>query len=35
MKFCVRRAIDTIRPQIVILMESELWLNFLSECRRR
>jgi 3-deoxy-D-manno-octulosonic-acid transferase len=34
-KFCVRRALNTIRPQIVILMESELWLNFLSECHRR
>jgi 3-deoxy-D-manno-octulosonic-acid transferase len=34
-KFSVRRTLDTIRPQIVILMESELWLNFLSECRRR
>jgi 3-deoxy-D-manno-octulosonic-acid transferase len=31
-KFCVRRALNTIRPEIVILMESELWLNFLSEC---
>jgi 3-deoxy-D-manno-octulosonic-acid transferase len=34
-KFCVRRALNTIQPQIVILMESELWLNFLSECHRR
>ncbi len=34
-KFCVRRSLNTIRPQIVILMESELWLNFLSECRVR
>jgi 3-deoxy-D-manno-octulosonic-acid transferase len=34
-KFCVRRALNTIRPQIVILMESELWLNFLSECHGR
>jgi 3-deoxy-D-manno-octulosonic-acid transferase len=34
-KFCVRRALNIIRPQIVILMESELWLNFLSECHGR
>jgi 3-deoxy-D-manno-octulosonic-acid transferase len=33
--FSVRRALDTIRPRIVILMESELWLNFLSECEWR
>ncbi len=33
--FTVRRALDAIRPQIVILMESELWLNFLSECEER
>ncbi len=30
--FTVRRALKTIQPQIVILMESELWLNFLHEC---
>ncbi|MCG3163730.1 MAG: 3-deoxy-D-manno-octulosonic acid transferase [Acidobacteria bacterium] len=34
-KFAVRRALEAIRPQIVILMESELWLNFLSECEAR
>jgi 3-deoxy-D-manno-octulosonic-acid transferase len=33
--FSVRRAIDAIRPRVVILMESELWLNFLSECEAR
>ncbi|MCI0525666.1 MAG: 3-deoxy-D-manno-octulosonic acid transferase, partial [Acidobacteria bacterium] len=33
--FSVRRALDAIRPRIVILMESELWLNFLSECEER
>ena len=32
-KFSVRRALDAIRPRAVILMESELWLNFLSECK--
>lgn len=34
-KFSVRRALDAIRPRVVILMESELWLNFLSECESR
>jgi 3-deoxy-D-manno-octulosonic-acid transferase len=34
-KFCVRRALKVIKPQIVILMESELWPNFLGECRNR
>jgi 3-deoxy-D-manno-octulosonic-acid transferase len=34
-KFSVRRALDAIHPQVVILMESELWLNFLEECRAR
>ena len=27
-KFTVRRALDVVQPQVVILMESELWLNF-------
>ncbi|MGH9936459.1 MAG: 3-deoxy-D-manno-octulosonic acid transferase [Blastocatellia bacterium] len=34
-KFSVRRALNAIRPRVVILMESELWLNFLSECGER
>ena len=34
-KFAVRRSLNAIRPGIVILMESELWLNFLDECDRR
>ena len=33
--FAVRRMLDLIEPELVILMESELWLNFLSECRQR
>jgi 3-deoxy-D-manno-octulosonic-acid transferase len=33
--FSVCRALDVIRPRAVILMESELWLNFLSECEAR
>ncbi len=31
-RFAVRRALAVIRPQAVILMESELWPNFLAEC---
>jgi 3-deoxy-D-manno-octulosonic-acid transferase len=34
-RFSARRALDAIRPRAVILMESELWLNFLSECEAR
>ena len=33
--FSVRRLLDAVRPDLVILMESELWLNFLSECSAR
>ncbi|HEV7643076.1 MAG TPA: 3-deoxy-D-manno-octulosonic acid transferase [Pyrinomonadaceae bacterium] len=28
-KFAVRRALKTINPQVVLLMETELWFNFL------
>ena len=34
-KFSVRRSLQTIRPVAVILMESELWPNFLHECKSR
>jgi 3-deoxy-D-manno-octulosonic-acid transferase len=34
-RFSVRRALERIQPQAVILMESELWPNFLGECRAR
>lgn len=34
-KFSVRRALDRVKPSIVIILETELWPNFLSECRRR
>ncbi|MFN0110638.1 MAG: 3-deoxy-D-manno-octulosonic acid transferase [Blastocatellia bacterium] len=34
-KLTVRRAFNAIQPEVVILMESELWLNFLGECRNR
>lgn len=33
-KFSVSRALDVIKPDIVILMESELWPNFLRICRQ-
>ncbi|MBS1791887.1 MAG: 3-deoxy-D-manno-octulosonic acid transferase [Acidobacteria bacterium] len=34
-RFTVRRALNAVQPEIVVLMESELWLNFLVECRYR
>ncbi|MGH9799669.1 MAG: 3-deoxy-D-manno-octulosonic acid transferase, partial [Blastocatellia bacterium] len=34
-RFTVRRALNVVQPEVVILMESELWLNFLYECRSR
>lgn len=34
-KFTVRRALNIVQPKIVLLMESELWLNFLHECSIR
>jgi len=33
--FSVRRALDHIAPSLVIILETELWPNFLRECRRR
>ena len=33
--FCARRALDHINPSLVIILETELWPNFLRECRRR
>ncbi|HZF37216.1 MAG TPA: 3-deoxy-D-manno-octulosonic acid transferase [Blastocatellia bacterium] len=34
-RFSARRALDAIKPRVAVLMESELWLNFLSECEAR
>lgn len=34
-RFSVRRALDHIAPSLVIILETELWPNFLRECRRR
>ncbi len=33
--FAVRRALYRVRPDMVVLAETELWPNFLNECRRR
>ncbi|HXC88273.1 MAG TPA: 3-deoxy-D-manno-octulosonic acid transferase [Candidatus Cybelea sp.] len=33
--FCVRRALRAVRPAIVIVLETEIWPNFLREARRR
>lgn len=32
---CVRRAIEAVRPSAVIILETEIWPNFLREARRR
>lgn len=34
-RFAVRRSLDWIKPSIVIILETELWPNFLRECRKR
>lgn len=33
--FIVRRALRKINPSVVLIMETELWFNFLREARRR
>jgi 3-deoxy-D-manno-octulosonic-acid transferase len=33
--FCVRRVLRAVRPAIVIVLETEIWPNFLREARRR
>jgi len=32
--FCVRRALRAVRPSIVIVLETEIWPNFLRQARR-
>ncbi len=32
-RWTVRRSLKSIRPDLVLIMETELWPNFLSECR--
>ena len=34
-RWSVRRALRTINPSVVLLMETELWPNFLRECKTR
>jgi 3-deoxy-D-manno-octulosonic-acid transferase len=31
----VRRALDSVRPAAVVIVETEIWPNFLAECHRR
>ena len=33
--FCVRRALDRVRPRAVILAETEIWPNFIRALKRR
>src|SRR5688500_16614375 len=34
-RWCVRRALRAVNPTVVLLMETELWPNFLRECKTR
>lgn len=33
--YCVRRALDAVRPSVVLVLETEIWPNFLREAGRR
>ena len=33
--FCVRRALNAVRPSVVLVLETEIWPNFLRETGRR
>src|ERR1700744_2448565 len=33
--FCVRRALDAVKPALVIVLETEIWPNFLREADQR
>src|SRR6202023_1340202 len=33
--FCVRRSLNAIEPSLVIILETEIWPNFLRQARRR
>jgi 3-deoxy-D-manno-octulosonic-acid transferase len=33
--FCVQRAMDAVRPALVLVLETEIWPNFLREARSR
>jgi len=34
-KFCVRRALEAVRPSLVIVLETEIWPNFLAEAGKQ
>jgi 3-deoxy-D-manno-octulosonic-acid transferase len=34
-RFSVRRALACVKPSVAIILETELWPNFLRECRQR
>jgi 3-deoxy-D-manno-octulosonic-acid transferase len=33
--FCIRRVMEAVRPSLVLVLETEIWPNFLRESRRR
>jgi 3-deoxy-D-manno-octulosonic-acid transferase len=33
--FCVRRVLDAVKPSLVIVLETEIWPNFLHESQKR
>jgi 3-deoxy-D-manno-octulosonic-acid transferase len=33
--FCVKRMLDAVKPALVIILETEIWPNFLRQARRR
>jgi 3-deoxy-D-manno-octulosonic-acid transferase len=33
--FCVRRVLDAVKPAVVVILETEIWPNFLREAQRR
>jgi len=33
--FCVRRVLRAVRPSLVVVLETEIWPNFLREARRQ
>jgi 3-deoxy-D-manno-octulosonic-acid transferase len=33
--FCVRKVLDAVKPAIVVVLETEIWPNFLREARKR
>ena len=33
-RFCVRRSLRIIAPRVVLLMETEIWFNFIREARK-